>query len=55
MKVQVGNRRLYNPNFKDRREVVLWDVPNVEDGLKITIKFIKNNTNYRQGIPNQCK
>jgi hypothetical protein len=50
MKIQVGIRRLYNPNFSDRKDVVLWDVLNVEDGQKIKINFIKNNTNYRQGI-----
>lgn len=50
MKIQIGNSRLYNPYFDNRTDVVLWEVLNIEDGQKIKIEFIKNNTNYRQGI-----
>lgn len=50
MKIQVGNRRLYNPYFGNGTDVVLWEVLNIEYGRKIKIEFLKNNTDHRQGI-----
>ncbi len=50
MKYKIGEERLYNRNFPGRKDVVLWDVLPIKEGRKIKIKFLRNNTTYRQGI-----
>ncbi|KAB2929641.1 MAG: hypothetical protein F9K24_19235 [Leptonema illini] len=50
MNFAVGKERLYNKNFGKDKNIILWDVQNIENGQPIKIRFLKNNTNYRQGI-----
>jgi hypothetical protein len=47
---KIGEERLYNSNFPGREDVVLWDVLSITEGQTIKIKFLENNTTYRQGI-----
>lgn len=50
MNFAVGKERLYNKNFGKDKNIILWDVQNIENGQPIKIRFLKNNTKYRQGI-----
>lgn len=47
---KIGEIRLYNENFKGRKDILLWDIMEIMSEQFIKITFIQNNSIYRQGI-----
>lgn len=50
--IDVGKERVYNTIFieKDIKNIILWEVLDVENSQSIRVKFISCNSEFRQGI-----
>ncbi len=49
----IGKRRLYSPGWAEeggRRDVILWEVIDVQDGEVVTLIFESKKSPYRQGV-----
>lgn len=52
--MKVGEKRLYNKNFKEIQNVVLWDVFPVTDGETLQLTFESKNSEWLQGVRLAC-
>ena len=50
----IGNKRLYNRNFNNIPNVVLWDVFPVTDGEMLKVTFEAKNSSWQQGVWLMC-
>jgi len=48
--IDVGVKRLYCKAFKERNDVIKWEVLNIQDGQQIKVRFISTNSKNKQGI-----
>jgi len=46
----IGKTRQYSKHFKDRNDVVLWDVIQIDKEQLIKVAFLDKNSPYFQGI-----
>jgi len=47
---EIGKERLYNKAFKNRNDIVLWDVLKVQKEQLIKIVIISTNSCFKQGV-----
>jgi len=50
----VGTKRLYNSAFKNRDNVIKWDIFPVRDGERLKLIFETKNSEWRQGVWLMC-
>jgi len=50
MKLEIGRKRIYNTIFENMKNVIQWEVLNVENEQEFYLKFVSTNSKYRQGI-----
>lgn len=46
----MGKKRIYSKDFKDKNNIVTWDVMKIEQGQNLVLRFISTNSKHRQGV-----
>lgn len=48
---EIGKKQLYNHNFNElNKDVLLWDVLNIDTNQVIIFRIIETNSKYKQGV-----
>ncbi|WBW95242.1 hypothetical protein [Oceanirhabdus sp. W0125-5] len=48
--IDIGIKKLYSDAFEGRNDIIMWDVQQISNEQLIKVKFIKTNSNNKQGI-----